>query len=126
MVKYGIKTVSCALRCARCKFYTGYDSRKGGVIHIDTRCAICKSRLRHTRLRQGWRWEQKHIAPAYGQGIGGHNKSRSVIDVRMCPPRKGKITAVNLNIEIMNSIAKRDGVNLDDVRGQFRSGRRPQ
>ena len=126
MSKYSDKTVSCALRCARCKFYSGYDSSKGGVIHIDTRCSICGARLRHTQRRQGWRWEQKTVAPANAEGSGAHNRSVSVLQVVNAEPRRGKHLASVLNIKIMRSIAERDGVNLEDVKGQFQSGRRPQ
>lgn len=126
MSGYGIKTVSCALRCARCKWYSGYDSTKGGVINIDTRCTVCGARLRHTRTRHDMNWSMKTVAPAYARGSGAHNRSQSVIDVRTCAPRKGKITASNLNIAIMMAIANRDGVNLEDVEGQFfKGGRQP-
>lgn len=122
---YGIKTESAALRCSTCRWWTGYDSTKGGVINIDTVCSVCGSRLRHTRTYQGWIWGLKTVAPAYAQGSGAHNRSRSVIQTVITPKGQGKKRASYLNREHMKRQAARDDIDLEDVEGQFsRSSRR--
>lgn len=95
--------ISCALHCKRCGWWSGYDSTKEGVKHIDTICCVCSARLRHSPRSRN---------PAHHPyGRGGHNKSRSVIAVEKTKQGRGKIRASELNRDKMLRQAGLDGVN---------------
>lgn len=114
MSGFGLPTKSAALRCARCRWWTGYDSTStSGKVKIDTTCHICGHRLRHTRLMASWTWGLKTVAPANAFGSGGHNKSKSVVSCVVVRPGDGKKEASKLNKIRQRAIARIDGVDLD-------------
>ena len=108
------KIKAAVLKCAKCKWYTGFKSSKGGVNHIDTICGVCGRRLRYTRRWHDLR-ELKTVAPAFAKGSGAHNRSNSVSSIRFVPPGVVKLEASKMNKALQRAIAKRDDVDLDEI-----------
>ena len=108
------KIKAAVLKCAKCKWYTGFKSSKGGVNHIDTICGVCGRRLRYTRRWHDLR-ELKTVAPAYAKGSGAHNRTNSVSRIRFVPAGVVKLEASKMNKDLQRAIAKRDDIDLDEI-----------
>lgn len=117
-----MKRIKAALlKCAKCGWWTGFKSSKGGVIQIDTICGVCSRRLRHTERRD----RNRQYINCYRRGRGAHNRTQSVSRCILSSPSSVKKDASRLNKSRQRSIALHFGVDLEKILSKSESTEKP-